>query len=83
MPPDASRLYSLLYTLVAVRMDLSRALKDTVATDGSGAAKVNEVRSLLDAAIKSTKDIIVSVERASAESSADALRTGLRKPGEI
>lgn len=52
------RVDALLDTLVAVRMDLSRALGEGVSDDPVRAAKLREIRSLLDGAIVSAKDLI-------------------------
>ena len=56
------RMNALLDTLVAVRMDLSRALGGGVAAGPTGATKLKEVRGLLDSAIVATKDLIGAIE---------------------
>ena len=56
------RVDALLDTLVAVRMDLSRALGEGVSDDPARAAKLREIRSLLDGAIVSTKDLIGEID---------------------
>ena len=58
------RMYALLDTLVAVRMDLSRALGGGVAAGPAGATKLKEIRGLLDSAIVATKDLIGAIENA-------------------
>jgi hypothetical protein len=52
------RLTTLLDTLVTCRMDLSRAIGHGDGPDRMGDARLMSVRSLLDTAIASTKDII-------------------------
>lgn len=57
------RMYALLDTLVAVRMDLSRALGGGMAAGAAGATKLKEIRGLLDNAIVATKDLIGAIEK--------------------
>ena len=54
----AHRLYELLDTLVAMRMDL-----DARGDGMPGTFKIEETRAMLDAAIASTKEIIVDLVR--------------------
>jgi len=56
------RVDALLDTLVAVRMDLSRALGEGVSAHPARAAKLREIRALLDGAIVSTKDLIGEID---------------------
>jgi hypothetical protein len=53
-----ARLYTLLDTLVAVRMDLSQVINGADGVDRLHDARLRKVRILLDTAIASTKDII-------------------------
>lgn len=59
------RLYTLLDTLVAARMDMTRLLDHEARADGSGDVKLRNLRGLLDTAIASTRDIIALVGNAS------------------
>jgi len=57
------RMYALLDTLVAVRMDLSRALGGGVAAGPAAATKLKEIRALLDGAIVATKTLIGEIDK--------------------
>jgi len=59
----ARRLYDLLDTLVAMRIDFGTNAEGKAAALTLGPAKIAGIRTLLDVAIASTKDIIGSLER--------------------
>lgn len=59
----ALRLYDLLDTLVAMRMDFGTNSKGKAAEHTLGAEKIAAIRVLLDLAISSTKDIIGAIHR--------------------
>jgi hypothetical protein len=59
----ASRLYVLLDTLVAMRMDFGTNAKGEAAATTLGTEKIEGIRLLLDDAIGATKDIIGSIDR--------------------
>jgi hypothetical protein len=61
----ALRLYDLLDTLVAMRLDVGASPKGLVAETTLGAEKIAAVRLLLDRAIESTKDFIGDITRPS------------------
>ena len=61
----ALRLYDLLDTLVAMRLDVGTSNKGLVAEATLGPEKIAAVRLLLDRAIDSTKDIIGDLTRPS------------------
>jgi len=61
------RIYALLDTLVAVRMDLSRDLA-ALAAGAAGATKLSEIRELLDSAIVVAKDAIGAIEKTTTSS---------------
>jgi len=65
----ASRLYVLLDTLVAMRMDFGTNAKDEAEATTLGTEKIEGIRILLDDAIGATKDIIGSIDRPSPGSS--------------
>jgi hypothetical protein len=57
----ARRLYDLLDTLVAMRMDFETNVEGRAATRTLGPEKITEIQALLDRAIGSTKDIIGTI----------------------
>lgn len=59
----ARRLYALLDTLVAMRMDFGTNAQGEAAAHTLGPAKIEGIRHLLDEAIASTKDIIGALDR--------------------
>jgi len=61
----ALRLYDLLDTLVAMRLDVGASAKGVAAETTLGPEKIAAVRLLLDRAIDSTKDIIGDLTRPS------------------
>jgi hypothetical protein len=60
---NARRLYDLLDTLVAIRIDFGTNADGQAAEHTLGPAKMEGIRHLLDQAIASTKDIIGALER--------------------
>ena len=61
----ALRLYDLLDTLVALRLDVGASAKGLAAETTLGPERIAAVRLLLDRAIESTKDIIGAITRPS------------------
>ena len=59
----AVRLYDLLDTLVAMRIDFGNNAEGKAAALTLGPEKISGIRALLDIAIASTKDIIGNLER--------------------
>ena len=59
----AQRLYELLDTLVAMRMDFGLAVNEAQKGEAITPAKMAQVRAMLDDAIRSTKLIIGDIER--------------------
>jgi hypothetical protein len=59
----ARRMYDLLDTLVAIRMDFGTNVEGKAAALTLGAEKMEGIRALLDQAIASTKDIIGALDR--------------------
>ena len=60
---SARRLYELLDTLVAIRMDFGDIAEGEAAALSLGSEKIQGIRALLDEAIKSTKEIIGALDR--------------------
>ena len=58
----AVRLYGLLDSLVALRLEYSDGVEGEAALAVLGEAKVHEVRTVLDSAIRMTKRIIAEVD---------------------
>ena len=56
------RIYTLLDTLVAVRIDLSEVINRADGRDQIRDARLRDVRKLLDSAIASTRDIVELVD---------------------
>ena len=59
----AHRLYDLLDTLVAMRLDVGDSAKGDAAAATLGPDKIHGIRDLLDCAIASTKEIIDGIAR--------------------
>ena len=59
----ARRLYDLLDTLVAMRMDFGSNTEGEAAAATLGPEKIDGIRALLDEAIAHTKDIIGAIDR--------------------
>jgi len=59
----ATRLYDLLDTLVAMRMDFGTNAEGQAAAASLGPEKILAIQTLLDRAITSTKDIIGTIDR--------------------
>ena len=59
----ARRLYDLLDTLIAMRMDFGSNAEGRAAALTLGAEKIQEIQAMLDQAVASTKDIIGTIDR--------------------